>query len=109
LREQTQAEDRFRAGLFVLSHELAAAGPVPDVLRVSAQHAASLLCADTATVLRRETEEGQAYVPLDNMPELPSYEDLDTVVRLDLADREEQVDRSRSGHVSFVSMPDSHP
>ncbi|HEY3063101.1 MAG TPA: hypothetical protein VGL99_29350 [Chloroflexota bacterium] len=108
LREQAQVEDRFRRGLFVLSLELAAVGPAPDVLRVTAQHAASLLRADTATVLRRETEDGQAYAPLDGMPELPSSEDLDTVVRLDLDAREEQVARSRSGHVSFVNVPDKH-
>jgi signal transduction histidine kinase len=108
LREQTQAEDRFRRGLFELSLELAAVGPVSDVLRVTAQHAASLLRADSATVLRRETEDGQAYVPLGDMPELPSSEDLDTVVRLDMDGPEEQVAVSRSGHVSFVNIPDRH-
>jgi len=108
LREQTQAEDRFRRGLFVLSHELAAVGPVSDVLRVTAQHAAALLRADAATVLRRETEDRQAYVPLDNMPELPSHDDVDTVVRLDLAAREEQNAGSRSGHVSYANSPDRH-
>jgi hypothetical protein len=107
LREQTQAEERFRSGLFVLSHELAAAGPVDEVLRVSARHTASLLRADAVTVLRRQTEDGQAYVPVEEMPEL-NYKDLETVVRLDLADREAQVARSRSGHVSFVNMPEGH-
>jgi hypothetical protein len=108
LRERTQAEDRFRRGLFELSLELAGVGPVSDVLRVTAQRAASLLRADSASVLRRETEDGQAYVPLENMPELPSSEDLETVVCLDLAARDEQVARGRSGHVSFVNMPDGH-
>jgi hypothetical protein len=106
LRERTRADDRFRRGLFALSLELAAVGPVSEVLRVTAQHAASLLCADAATVLCREAEDGQAYVPLDNMPEVPSYEELDSVIRLDMAVREEQVARSRSGHVSFVNKPD---
>jgi len=108
LREQTQAEDRFRRGLFALSRELAVVGPVSDVLRVTAQHAASLLRADTATVLWRETEDGQAYVPLDGMPELPRYEDLATVVGLDMAALEAQVVDSRSGHVSFVNTPETH-
>jgi hypothetical protein len=108
LREQTHAEERFRQGLFALSIELAAVGPVSDVLRVTGQYAAGLLHADAATVLWRETGDGQAYVPVDDMPELPSYEDLHTVVRLDLADREEQVAHGRSGHVSFVNTPDKH-
>jgi signal transduction histidine kinase len=47
-------------------------------------------------------------VPFDIMPELPSSEDLETVVRLDLAAREEHVAGSRSGHVSFVNMPERH-
>jgi hypothetical protein len=103
LREHTQVEDRFRRGLFALSRELAAVGPASDVLRVTTQHAASLMRADAATVLCRETQDGQAYVPLDDMPELPSYEELDTVIRLDMAVLEEQVAHSRSGHVSFVN------
>jgi hypothetical protein len=106
LREQAQAEDRFRRGLFVLSHELAAVGPVSEVLRVTARHAAKLLAADTATVLLRETEDGQAYMPLEDMPELPSYKDLETLIRLDLADLEDQVRGGRSGHVSFVNSPE---
>jgi hypothetical protein len=106
LREHTQAEDRFRRGLFALSRELAATGPDGDVFRVTAQHAATLMCADAATVLWRETPDGQTYVPLENMPELPSYEDMDTVIRLDMAVLEEQVASSRSGHVSFANNPD---
>ena len=42
------------------------------------------------------------------MPELPTYEDLETVIRLDLDAHEEQVARSRSGHVSFVNSADKH-
>lgn len=106
LREHTQAEDRFRRGLFTLSRELAAVGPEGDVFGLTAHHAARLLRADTATVLLRETPDGQTYVPLNNMPELPSYEELDTVIRLDMAVLEEQVARSRSGHVSFANKPD---
>jgi hypothetical protein len=108
LREKTQAQEQFRGGLFLLSRELAQAASPSDVLRVTAHHAARLLGANAATVLRRETEDGQAYVPIDDMPELPSYEHLDTVVRLDLADREEQLSHSRSGHVSFVTVPDRY-
>lgn len=108
LREQTQAEERFRRGLFVLSHELAAVDSAVDVLRVTAQHAADLLHADTATVLRRESEDEQAYVPLGDMPELPTYEDVDTVIRLDLASPDDEVARGRSGHVSYVNSPDRH-
>jgi len=106
LREDAQAEDRFRRGLFALSHELAAVGPVADVLRVTAQHSARLLRADSVTVVRRETEDGQAYVPLDDMPELPSYEHLETLITLDLAQGDEQVARGRSGHVTFVNSPE---
>jgi hypothetical protein len=108
LRDLARAEDRFRRGLFALSRELAAVGSASDVLRLTTQHAATLMHADVATVLCRETDDGQAYVPLDNMPELPSYEDLDTVIRLDMTVLEQQVARSRSGHVSFANRPDQH-
>jgi len=108
LREHTQTEDRFRRGLFALSQELAAVGPASEVLRVTAQHAGALMRAGAATVLCRETQDGQVYVPLDNMPELPSYEDLDTVIRLDTTVLEEDVGHSRSGHVSFVNNRDHH-
>jgi hypothetical protein len=108
LREQTQAEDRFRRGLFVLSQELAALSAVSDVLRVTAQHASTLLAADAVTVLRRETQDGQTYVPLEDMPDVPTLDDLDTVVRLDLADPEEQIAGGRSGHVAYVNLPDRH-
>ena len=108
LREQTRAEDRFRRGLFALSHELAAVGPASEVVRVTARHAANLLHADAATALQRESRDGQAYVPLDEMPELPSFEALDLVIRLDMPGLKDQVARSRSGHVSFVNRPDKH-
>jgi hypothetical protein len=108
LREQTRAEDRFRRGLFVLSHELAAVGAPHDVLRVTARHAASLLGADAATVLQRESEDGQAYVPIDEMPELPGYDALDVVIRLDTDTLEEPIARGRSGHVSFANTTDRY-
>jgi len=108
LREHTRAEDQFRRGLFALSHELAAVGAADDALRVTAHYAATLMGADIATVLRRETPEGQAYVPLDDLPELPGYEDLDTVIRLDLTALDEMVASSQSGHVSFVNKPGQH-
>jgi len=77
-------------------------------LRVTARHAASLLHADAATVLRRQSEDGQAYAPLDDMPDLPTYEDLETVIRLDLDTAAGQADHGRSGHVSFVTVPNGH-
>ncbi len=108
LREETRAEDEFRRGLFTFSLQVAAVQSASDVLHLTAHHAATLLHADDATVLQPESDDGEAYVPLDGMPELPCYDDVDTVVRLDLAAREQQVTGSRSGHVSYANAPDRH-
>jgi len=52
LRERAEDEVRFRQGVTRLTHDLAAAATVLDVLRSTAEHAASLLKADSAGIWR---------------------------------------------------------
>ncbi len=81
LREQSEDAARFRRGLSELARELAAVGAVHDVLRVSAEHAASLIGADSAVVWLRETRGGSMYVSLDA---LNVTDTLELGMRLDL-------------------------
>ena len=100
LRERAQGQTRFRRGLWQLARELSAVGPEAEVLRVTAQHAAILLGAERATVLQRNTAGGEAYAPVDNLPDLHGPEELQIVVQLDVAARD------RSGYVSYMTVPD---
>jgi K+-sensing histidine kinase KdpD len=102
LRERTLAQARFREGLWELARELAAVGPETDVLRVTARHGAALLGAELATVLRRQTTDGQAYVPVAGMPELDNPDELSSVVQLDMEARDQ------SGYVSYLNLPDQY-
>jgi signal transduction histidine kinase len=81
LREQSEEAASFRRGLSQLARELAAVGAVRDVLRVSAEHAASLVGADSAVVWLRETRGGSMYVSLDA---LNVTDTLELGMRLDL-------------------------
>jgi hypothetical protein len=102
LRERTEAQTRFREGLWMLARDLAAIGPEVEVLRITAQRAAGLLQADRVTVLRRQTSDGQAYAPVGDMPELGSLDELSSVVKLDLAAR------NRAGYVSYMRVADKY-
>jgi signal transduction histidine kinase len=81
LRDQSEDTARFRRGLSELARELSAVGAVDDVLRVTADHAARLVAADSAVVWLRETRGGPMYVSLDA---LELTEDLEVGMRLDL-------------------------
>jgi two-component system OmpR family sensor kinase len=83
LREQSEEAASFRQGLSQLARELAAVGAVHDVLRVTAEHAASLVSADSAVVWLRETRGGSMYVSLDA---LNVTESLELGMRIDLND-----------------------
>ena len=102
MRERTQAQTRFRRGLWEFARDLSTVGPEAEILHVTAQHAEFLLNANRATVLRRDTEDGQAYMPVENLPDLGTPEELETVIRLDVAARE------RSGYVSYMTVPDKY-
>jgi len=92
LREQSEAAASFRRGLSELARELAAVGAVHDVLRVTAEHAASLVGADSAVVWLRETRGGSTYVSLDALHVTDALElgmrlDLDSLLGPELAMR----------------------
>jgi len=81
LREQSEEAASFRRGLSQLARELAAVGPVHDVLRVTSEHAARLVGADSAVVWLRESKGGSTYVSLDA---LNVTDTLELGMRLDL-------------------------
>jgi len=81
LRERSEDAARFRRGLSELARGLAAVGAVRDVLRVTTEHAASLVGADNAVVWLREARGGSTYVSLDT---LNVTDDLELGMRLDL-------------------------
>jgi signal transduction histidine kinase len=92
LRGRTEADARFRRGMSELARNLAAVGPVVDVLRVTAQHAATLLETDSAVVWLQVGEDRVLFVPHDDVSVAASasigiHRDLDSLLGAELASR----------------------
>jgi signal transduction histidine kinase len=85
LREQAEDEERYRAGLSAFARELAAAGSVEDVLRITCLAARDLLPADGGALWRQE-ESGalvlaaRAGAGIDDPEDAPILLDASTAV-----------------------------